>query len=373
MRIGIDVSPLTKARTGVGEYTRALLRHLLRRGGDCTFHGFSSGWGEMDADSLMGLSRHCHIPLPTRVLYKGWEFIGAPKVDRLLGGLDVFHATNYYLPPVASAKRIATFYDLAFLRVPELCSPKIVGPFSRNVARFAREADAILVCSECTKQDVVELLDVAPSKVTVAYGAVEEGFTPVAREEASQALKHRYGIDSPFVLFVSTIEPRKNIPGLIAAFAHVAHDFPHKLLLVGGAGWNSEGLDALISQHGLTDRVLRLGYVADRSDLPLFYSAADVFVFPSFYEGFGLPVLEAMACGCPVVTSNRTSLPEVGGAAAAYADPDHEDTFAEVLLHVLSDAGSRETMRALGLEQAKRFSWEKTTDVTLDLYRRLGG
>lgn len=371
MRIGIDVGPLTRAKTGVGQYTHALLHQLLRLGGDMEFLGLSSGLGAMDAAALEGLARHRHLRVPTRALYQTWSLLGWPQADRLLGGVDLYHATNYFLPPVAKARRVVTIYDLAFLRVPELCSPKIVGPFSRGVQRFAREADAVLVCSEATRRDVVELLGVPEDNVAVAYGAVDDDFAPVPRATAAQALAERYGLDTPFLLFVSTIEPRKNVLGLLRAFARVAKEFPHPLVLVGGTGWNSEGVDALIAELGLEQRVRRMGYLPDRKDLPLFYSAADAFVFPSFYEGFGLPVLEAMTCGCPVITSELTSLPEVAGDAALYADPHDPESIAAAIRTVLNDEARRATLAAQGRIQAGRFSWESCARVTLDAYRRL--
>ncbi len=371
MRVGIDVSPLTLARTGVGQYTHALLRQLLRLGDGTEFRGLSSGLGAMDAAALEGLAAHRHVRVPTRALYQAWSCLRWPKADRLIGGVDVYHATNYFLPPTSTARRVVTIYDLAFLRVPALCSPKIVGPFSRGVRRFAREADAILVCSEATRRDVVELLEVPEQKTAVAHGAVDEDFVPVPRDEAARILAGRYGIETPFLLFVSTIEPRKNVPGLLRAFARVSDEFPHQLVLIGGTGWNSEDVDPLIAELGIASRVRRMGYLPNRRDLPLFYSAADCFVFPSFYEGFGLPVLEAMTCGCPVVTSKRSSLPEVAGDAAAYADPEDVESIAGAVRAVLADASRRDAMRVQGLSQAQRFSWEHCARVTMEMYRRL--
>lgn len=373
MRIGFDVSPLTRVRSGVGNYTYSLLKHLLRMGTDNAFLGFSSGLGEIELRGLEALAGHRHVRVPTRVLYRIWSIAGRPRVDALLGGVDVYHATNYFLPPVMSAKRVVTFYDLSFLSVPELCSPKIVGPFSKGVRRFAHEADAILCCSEASKRDIVEKLGAGPVKVSVAYGAVDEDFVPMSRESAERFLAERYGLRPPFVLFVSTLEPRKNVAGLLAAFARTTREVPHALVFVGGMGWNMQGIPALIEELGLEQRVRLVGYVAERGDLPAFYSAADAFVFPSFYEGFGLPVLEAMKCGCPVISSDRTSLPEVGGEAVVYVNPEDVEDIAKALRRVLSDARLREELRGKGLSQARKFSWAECARVTMDVYRRLAG
>ncbi len=373
MRIGIEVSPLTRARTGVGNYTHFLLKAMLAENTGMAFHGFSSGMGEIWLEGLEGLEGHRHVPLPTRALYQCWSAFGRPRVDRLLGGVDLYHATNYFLPPVASARRVVTFYDLTFIKHPEWCSPKIVGPFANNVRRFAREADAILTCSEATKRDVVELLGVVPEKITVAYGAVDEGFTPILREAVEERVAAKLGLPTPYLLFVSTLEPRKNIEGLLRAFARIKQEIPHTLVLAGAPGWNMGDLGARIQSLGLESRVRRMGYVADRADLPALYAAADAFVFPSFYEGFGLPVLEAMTCGCPVIVSNRASLPEVAGDAARYVDPDSMEDIAQAIREVAQGPELRASMRERGLAQARKFSWKACAEATLDVYRRVAG
>ncbi len=384
MRVGIDVSPLTAQRTGVGYYTYSLLKHLLlervRQEADITFHGFSSGLREIELAWMYGptaqrggaaLDSWRHISVPTRLLYRCWNMLGRPRVDRILEGLDIYHATNYFMPPAESARRVVTLYDLSFLRNPAWCSPKIVGPFSRSVARFARESDAVVTCSEHTKRDVTELLGIPPEKVTVAYGAVDEDLRPVPRPKAVDLLAQRYGIRQPFLLFVSTLEPRKNVEGLLRAFAQITDDVPHTLVLAGGDGWGAQAVSETLARLDLGARVHRTGYIEARADLPAFYAAAEVLVFPSFYEGFGLPVLEAMTFGCPVITSSTSSLPEVGGDAAQYVNPDDIDGMAATMRMVLLNERLRETMSAKGLEQAKRFTWQACAGKTLGVYRSL--
>ncbi len=371
MRVGIDVSPLTANRTGVGNYTYYQLKHLLMQTKDMIFKGFSSGLVEVDLGGLPEIGTHRHIPLPTRVVYKSWDWFNAPKVDGLLGGIDVYHATNYYLPPVKRTRRVVTFYDLAFLREPKWCSPRIVGPFSAGVRRFSKEADHILTCSEATRRDVITLLDVAEEKVSVAYGAVNEDFAAMQRPEAVDLLARVYNLRQPYLLYVSTIEPRKNVEGLLRAFALASKEIPHKLVLVGATGWNAEGINPLIASLGLEDRVMRMGYVQSRSHLPAFYGAADAFLFPSFYEGFGLPVVEAMTCGCPVITSNRASLPEVGGDAAQYVNPDDVEGMSATIQMVVGNERLRESMSAKGKLQAAKFSWSACATQTAQVYRGL--
>jgi glycosyltransferase involved in cell wall biosynthesis len=314
---------------------------------------------------------HRHLPLPTRALYKIWSWTGRPRVDRFLGGVDIFHATNYFLPPVQKARRVVTFHDLAFLRNPEWCSPKIVGPFSRGMKRFAAEADAIIACSAATARDSVELLGADPARIHVVHEAVDEHFVPISRPTAVDFLVKHYDLQQPFLLFVSTLEPRKNIAALLEAFALVKDDIPHNLVLVGSTGWCMSGLDEQTQKLDLETRVRRIGYVERHTDLANFYSAADAFLFPSLYEGFGLPVLEAMTCGCPVITSDVAALPEVGGDAAHYVNPEDIDGLATAIRTVLLNERLRTMMSEKGILQAGTFSWRRCAQETLDVYRSL--
>ena len=369
MRVGFDIGPISKNRTGVGNYCYYLLKNLLDLSSPAQFVGFASGRSRPQLDALAGRVPYRWLPCPTRLLYKSWTHLRQPQVDGLLGGVDVYHATNYFLPPARSAKRVVTIHDLAFIAAPEWCSPKIVEPFSGGMKRFAREADGILVYSESTKNDVLRYLDADPAKITVAPMAVDESFTPMPRERAVAHVKTRYGIDGPFLLFVSTLEPRKNIPTLLRTFAKLT-ELPHRLVMIGSVGWNAEPIFQTIKELRLEDRIIRPGFVP-HLELPAFYCAADAFVFPTLYEGFGLPLLEALLCGCPVVTSDNSSVPEVTGGAALATDAMDVDGFADAVRRMLSDDALRTALIARGLEHAKRFSWKACAEVTLDVYQRL--
>lgn len=380
MRIGYDVTPLAPPRTGVGNYTYSLLRALLEADTGPSYHLFSSGLKPADLEALpevaswedtADLVLHRHLRMPTRLLYKIWDATGRPRVDKMLEGVDIYHATNYFLPPVEAARTVTTIYDLSFLRNPAWCSPKIVGPFSEGVKRFAHAADAILTCSEATKVDTVTLLGIHPEKVHVVYGAVDKMFEDIERPQAVDLLVTEYSLRQPYLLYVGTLEPRKNIDGMLRAFAQIADDIPHTLVIVGGVGWNMDGLDQRIETLGLKRRVRRMGYLSRRAHLPAFYAAAEAFLFPSFYEGFGLPVLEAMTAGCPVITSRTSSLPEVGGDAARYVDPHDVDELAAMILKVATTERLRESMSIMGQAQAQKFSWHTSATHTLDVYRSL--
>lgn len=371
MRIAVDVSPLAPPRTGVGNFVHALLRRLAPLAKAHEVCALSTGMRPVETRDVRGLAGARHVRIPTRLMYRVWLTAERPCADALAGGADVYHATNYFLPPVKHAARVLSIYDLAFMKAPHLASPKVVGPFARNMARFTRDADAILVCSDATRQDVCESLDVPEEKVTVAYGAVEDGFTPMERDRARTFVKKHYGLDTPFLLYVGTIEPRKNVAGLLDAFALAAGGLPHSLVLAGGAGWERQDLAARTQERGLEKRVRFLGYLPDRRHLPALYSAADAFVLPSFYEGFGLPVLEAMHCGCPAIVSDRASLPEVAGEAGCYVNPDDIRSIADAMLRVAGDEALRENMRSRGLTQAARFSWDRCAAETLAVYEKV--
>ena len=377
MHVGFDITPLAGQRTGVGNYCYYLLKHLLRlpdllRPAECRITGFSASLTPPRLNGFESLE-YRRLRIPTRALYKSWEWFHRPRIESLMPGIDVYHATNYFLPPARSARRVVTFHDLAFIRRPELCSPKISGMFARNAGRFAAEADAVIACSESTRVDTIELLGADPGKVVVAYEAVDEDFAPVDRAEAAGKLERTYGIRQPFLLFVGTIEPRKNLCALVHAFAQLAGDIPHTLVLAGGPGWNSQPVFAAIDQLGLRDRVICTGFISNHSDLACFYSAADLFVFPSLYEGFGLPLLEAMACGCPIAASKTSSVPEVAGAAAVYFDPESPDEIARAVTKLLEDPPLRYSLVARGLVQAEKFSWDNCARTTMDVYKRVVG
>lgn len=367
-RIGIDLSPLAGQRTGVGGYVAGLLGGLLRLAPPGALHAYSTGRQRPDLPAPMP---HRHLPCPTRMVYLAQSLLGRPRADRVLGGVDVFHATNYFLPPVHSAKRILSIYDLAMLRNPGWGDPAKVAPFVQSLRRNAHAADAILTCSAASRSDIVELLDLDPARVYVAHGAVDDDFVPPPREAAQARVAQAYGIQHPYVLYVGTLEARKNVDGLVAAFAGVAKQVPHHLVLVGARGWQADAVDNAIADCGLAARVHQVGYIQERGDLPAFYAAADAFAFPSHYEGFGLPVLEAMACGCPVIAASNSSLPEVAGDAALFAPAEDGAAWTVALDRILTDTALRDELRAKGAARCAEFSWDQSAATVWSLYQAL--
>jgi len=367
MKLGIEITPLTQQPTGIGYYTLHLLSALSALPDCPEICGFSSGLHKpQTADLPISFRR---IAVPTRALYRCWRLFNAPKADAFLGGTDIYHAVNYVLPPLKKAAGVLTIHDLAFLAHPEWCSPKIVAPFRDAVTRHARRADRILVPSEATRKDVLRFLDVAPDKIRVTPLAGDPSFFPMPREEAEEQLREHLRLTGGFLLCVGTLEPRKNLPTLLRAFLKT--DLPHKLVFVGGHGWG----DALQAQVPLSaqdkKRIVFTGYIRDRGLFPALYSAATAFLFPSWHEGFGIPAVEAMACGCPVIASDTSSLPEVAGSAALYAAPGDTDAWARAMEHLCADITLQEDLRQKSLAQAEAFSWEKCALATMRCYKEL--
>ena len=369
MRFGVDISPLTAGRTGVGNYVFYLLKNMLSLATEDEFVGFAATLSSLALDGLDARLKVRHVRLPTRALYAVWRRANLLPIETFAGQVDLFHATNYFVPPARKAKRVVTIHDLSFLIVPQYCSPRIVGPFSSGIAKFARESDAIIVYSESVKNDIISRLDVPESKVSVIYLAVDDAFDQPA--EDADWLDEMYQIRRPYILFVGMLEPRKNVPAILRAFDAVRSDVPHRLVIVGARGWMYDEIFQLHDELGLGDRVRFIGFVPGHDKLAAFYRNADLFVYPSFYEGFGLPVLEAMKCGCPVVTSKASSIVEIAEDAALLADADDWRALAEQMMRALSDDSLREELSRKGRERAAAFSWKRAAGQTLEVYRKV--
>lgn len=283
------------------------------------------------------------------------------------------YSAQYVSPPICPAKSVLVIHDISFEYFPQYFKTlerwrlKLLTPFS------ARIASHILACSESTKRDLVKFYGIPPDKISVVY----YGKSPIFREhrnpEDLDRIRKKYGIEGPYLLYVGNLQPRKNLKRLIAAFGRLKKDrsIRERLVIVGKRTWlQSEAFGAI--DESLKNDILITGYVPEE-DLPLLYSAAEVAVYPSIFEGFGFPVLEAMACGTPVITSNTSSLPEVAGDAAILVDPYSEDAIAAAIQRVLSEPGLRAELKRKGLEQAARFSWEKAARETLDIFKKIGG
>ena len=289
-------------------------------------------------------------------------------------GLDLLHSPDFIPPLGGRWKSVITIHDLSFLHFPETKDAASQRYYNGQIDAAVARADAILADSEATRQDVIALLRVPPEKVTTVWAGIDPSFSPAPPEEIRRVRKAHH-LPADYVLFVGTIEPRKNLDGLMRAYAALAADLPDlpPLAVVGRRGWLNDPAHALPSTLGIADRMCWVEDIPD-GDLPALYSGASVLCLPSLFEGFGFPVLEAMACGAPVVTSDRGSLPEVAGDAAILVSPDDPSSIADGLRRALTDTLLAADLRRRGFVQAARFTWAETARRALAVYRRvLGG
>jgi glycosyltransferase involved in cell wall biosynthesis len=302
-----------------------------------------------------------------------WNRADWPPLEFLKGPLSVFHGTNFQLPPLSRARGIVTVHDLAFLTCPGSVPPGVAARLTRSARSSVRRAVRVVADSEHTRRDVIELLGAPPSRVTTIHLAAGAAFRPPTDAEADRRrLATRYGLRFPYVLYVGTTNPRKNLARLLPAFAAARRRarLPHSLVLVGDPGFAHASVLAQIDELGLAGAVVLPGYTDD-ADMPAIYGAADLLAFPSLYEGFGLPVLEAMSAGCPVLTSNVSSLPEIAGDAALLVDPTSVEEIDAGIERALTDAALRAGLVERGLRQAAKFSWARAAAEHLRLYREL--
>jgi glycosyltransferase involved in cell wall biosynthesis len=292
-------------------------------------------------------------------------------LELLRAGVDLLHALGFVSPFAWRGRTVVTVYDLSFLRFPEVYNRANRMYLSTLTPPSLRRADRVITISEDARRDVIELCGVAPERVTPILLAADERFTPAPADEI-EAFRARQGLPDRFVLYQGTLQPRKNVETLVRAYARLREQGSddHVLVLAGPRGWQFEPIFDLIRQHGLERSVRFPGFVPD-DELPLWYSSATVFAFPSRYEGFGLPLLEAMACGAPVVSSSASSLPEVVGEAGVLVDPSDVEGLCSALRQLLEDEPRRQALAAAGRARAQTFSWRRTAVETVQVYREV--
>jgi len=373
MTMYFDISAAVHHRAGLGRYADSLGRSLLPLLGEelAFFYNREAGIGP-----LIGLEG---VPAHTVSLgYKPWRMLvwlgqtAHVGFNRLVPGAELFHATEHLLLPLRGVPTVLTVHDLIFRRYP--AHHKRLNRWYLNVTMplFCRRAGHIIAVSEQSKRDVVEAYSISPDKITVIYEAADPRFCPQP-PAAVMAVRERFGLPERYLLFVGTIEPRKNLGRLLVAFERLhAAGLTDALVIVGKRGWLYDAFFAQLAGSPARDAVIFPGFVPD-ADLPAVYGGAQALAFPSEFEGFGLPVLEAMACGAPVVCSNSSSLPEVAGDAALLVNPLDVDALADGLENVLREPVLAAEMQARGLAQASRFSWERAAQETLAVYQLVMG
>lgn len=366
MRIGIDCRLPTYQMGGISQSVLHLIPALAALDKENEYLLFHSRKERRSFVPAVGQFDRRNLWTPCHHRVERWA-LGA---ELLPYKLDVFHSPDFIPPAIGARKRIITIHDLNFVYYPEFLTAESKRYYSGQIEWAAKEADHIAVDSHATRRDVIDLLAIPPEKVTTVHLAAnplyEQSFSTTAVTETL----HKHNLPRGFILFVGTLEPRKNLPTLIQAYAQLRQgyhiDVP--LILVGSKGWIFDDIFATIDKLDLNRHVRHLPGIFDE-ELAHIYHAAGVLVTPSYYEGFGLPALEGQHCGCPVVVSNRGSLPEIVGKKGIMLEPDDLDSWVTTLAAVLTDTAMRTSMIENGLEQAKTFSWEQTARDTLAVYQ----
>jgi glycosyltransferase involved in cell wall biosynthesis len=370
MRIAIDATSVPLAPAGAGIYAIELVRAMTRRDALDGYAVFTCGdWFDAAAAGKRNW-RIERVDAASRERRLWWEQARLPAALSRLG-IDVLHSTHHTLPlrPML-ARRVVTVHDVTFLRIPERYTPARRLYMQTMTRLSVRVADAIIVPSMTVRGDVIDLLGVDEAKVHAVYEAAGEQFRALDRD-ASMAAARRYGVARPYVLSVGSLEPGKNRARLIRAMHELRREgIDRALVVVGQKAWKFDDDLALVRDLGMDDRVIFPGYIAP-ADLPPLYAAADVFAFPSLYEGFGVPVLEAMACGAPVVTSNVSATAEVAGDAALLVDPLSVTSIRDGLREALSDTALQARLARRGMERAAQFSWRRAAHETHTVYERV--
>lgn len=368
MRIGIDARMLAYRRGGISSYIRHLLPALasIDAGNDYWILRHRRDRTRREAGPNF---RRATVWTPCHHRLERWA-LGA-EVLRLR--LDLLHSPDFIPPAFGARSFVITVHDLNFLYYPQFQTAESRRYYNDQISWAVARADHILADSEATRTDLMRLLNVPPQKVTTVYLGVDPDFRPLPSDRVREVLA-RYGLVPGYLLFVGTLEPRKNLPGLLTAYRILRsrEAIREPLVVVGSRGWLYGEIFARLEALGLEGAVCFLENVPDE-DLPALYNGAALLAMPSFYEGFGLPALEAMACGTPVVLSNRGSLPEIAGGAAVVVNPDSPEDIAAGIAQVLEDPALRETLRARGLARAAQFTWEETARRTLQIYLQVTG
>jgi len=367
MNIGIDISQIVY-QTGVSRYTEQLVKHLIKLNTQDKFYLFSGSLRQKQILSSFIKQLNSKrvggvvTSLSPHLIDFFWNRLNIFSPDKHFPNLDVFHTSDWAIPST-QAKLVTTIHDLTFFRFPHSHTSYSRAVHKRHLKQVKKHADAIIAVSQATKKDLIKY-GIDKSRIEVIYEAASSIFKPQTNLKKIRAVKEKYNLKNKYILSVGTQEPRKNLKRLIKAYQGVVSDKSNlNLIIVGKFGWGDE--------IEPSKNIKLLGFIPDE-DLAVLYSAAKFFIYPSLYEGFGLPVLEAMACGCPVITSNTSSLPEVGGSAALYVNPKKTyDIFKTIQMLIKASPSKLKTLSQKSLDQAKQFSWHKTAKQTLEIYKNL--
>ncbi len=372
----IDYTPAIRQSAGIGRIIRGQVRALLAANPGYDVRLFVAGQVSQAEREDAPLPLHTIPLISERNLIRIWHRLNVPfpRADWFAGGrAELLHATDFVLPPASARRRVVTVHDLAFLRYPDAAMPSLHRYLNTVVPRSVQRADHLIADSQHTADDLQELWQIPAGRISVVQGAVDQShFQPEPDPARQQAVRAKYGIgERPFILGLSKLQPRKNFARLIRAF-HAAKneaDLPHQLVIGGSKGWLYDEIFATVQELGREGDVLFPGFV-DEADLPALFSSAEFFAYPSLYEGFGLPILEAQACGAAVLTADNSCLLEAGGDGALYVQAESVDSIAEGLVRLATDGAYRRAMAEAGRANARKFTWERSAQQLIAAYTK---
>lgn len=376
MKIAIDISQIAYSGSGVGTYTRNFVRSLLAADGknEYILFGYSirkinllnSFLSEMKAINTKVVGKF--IPIPEKVVNFIWNSVHILPIEMILGDIDIFHSSDWIQPP-SRAKMVTTIHDLIIYTNPQTSNDYIISTHKKRLEWVKKDVDCVFADSNCTKDDIVRILEIPEQLIHVIYPGISNEFSIQPKQEVDR-VKRKYSLFEDYLLSVGTMEPRKNLKTLLTAFCDFerhslvkSYGKPIELVIAGNSGW---GEKPPVSKY-----VRMLGFV-DQKDLPALYSGALAFVYPSLYEGFGLPILEAMASGCPVVTSPAGSLKEIAGKYAMMIDPMNPTEISQKLVQIVVDSNLRKTMIKEAKSYVDRFNWNSYARKVINVYETLG-
>ncbi len=383
MKLGLDVSSCYHPRSGVGNYCYQLTKVLLNNDVNnqyvlypLFYTHFMNKVGmpvfEKTANSITAFRNRQRIYSLQNLL---WSPLSPAFVkENQLGDVDVVHSMTFAAPKFRDSKKklVATIYDLTFITHPQCHQKRNIQVCLQGTKNAIKNADAIIAISNHTKDDLMEYLNAPEELITVTHLAAGDDYVPIDNVSELARIKHKYHLPDKYILFIGSLEPRKNIKTLVEAFARLPlrlrDEFP--LVIAGGKGWMNRDIQKVVLQLGLGPKIFFAGFI-DSADISAVYSGATVFAYPSLYEGFGLPILESMSCGTPVISSNTSSMPEVAGDAALLVDPTNVEELSSGLQLLLENESLRCEMINKGLARATLFSWEKCAQETLNVYHQV--